>query len=484
MATVILDKVNAHFPIYGAQQRSLRKALFQRATGGSIEREGKNDERISVKALNDISLTLNDGDRVGLIGHNGAGKSTLLKLMAGIYEPVSGSIKIEGRVTPLFDVMPGLDGEDSGYENIVTSGLLIGLTRKQIEAKIPEIEEFCELGEYLTLPVRTYSSGMAMRLGFALATALDPGVLLMDEGIGTGDQRFAERAETRMMDFVGRSRILVLASHSDRMIRKMCNKAIWLDSGRIVAFGPVNEICDEYYESVHAAAVAVEEARQLERAALAKEAGLAEDQVEVEPVPEVVVTKKEKVWNSTQFSLPGSDVDIYIERTGEVECISGSIATSDGLCTSQFPIQSSIHIKLRYRVTKDLAFPIVPNFHFYDEAGQRVFVSMPEELPPSKAGEYSLECVVPPFQLNNGRYSINPAISSFSKATMVHFSVVNAFRFEVIEEPNADPRRHGWELALPGQTRPRLPWFGRQVEETGRQPQLADQLEQADQSLV
>lgn len=253
MATVVLENVNAHFPIYGAQQRSLRKTIIQRATGGSIEREGKHSERVVVKALNDISLTLHDGDRVGLIGHNGAGKSTLLKLMAGIYEPVSGTVRVEGRVTPLFDTLPGLDSEDSGYENIITSGMLIGLTREQIEAKIPAIEEFCELGEYLNLPVRTYSTGMTMRLGFALVTALDPGVLLVDEGFGTGDLRFAERARARMREFVGRSRIMVLASHSDSTIRAMCNKAIMLEAGRIVAIGPVDEITQRYQASVHAA---------------------------------------------------------------------------------------------------------------------------------------------------------------------------------------------------------------------------------------
>ncbi len=257
MATVILENVNAHFPIYGGQQRSLRKALLQRATGGAIEREGKNSERMVVKALTDISLTLRDGDRVGLIGHNGAGKSTLLKLIAGIYEPVSGTIQVEGRVTPLFDAMPGLDGEDTGYENIITSGMLIGMTRRQIEEKIPEIEEFCELGEYLNLPVRTYSTGMTMRLGFALVTALDPGVLIMDEGFGTGDLRFAERAEARMRDFVGRSRIMVLASHSDRTIKSMCNKAVMMEAGRIVAFGSVDEISERYQASVYAAGAAV-----------------------------------------------------------------------------------------------------------------------------------------------------------------------------------------------------------------------------------
>ena len=253
MATVILENVSVEFPIYGAQQRSLHKAIFKRATGGLIERNGKHQDRVVVKALSDISLTLRDGDRLGLIGHNGSGKSTLLKLIAGIYQPVSGQVRVEGRVTPLFDAMPGLDGEGSGYENIITSGMLIGLTRRQIEAKIPEIEEFCELGEYLNLPVRTYSTGMTMRLGFALVTALDPGVLLMDEGFGTGDLRFAERAEARMNDFIGRSQIMVLASHSDNTIRSMCNKAVLMEAGRVVAFGPVDDVCGQYYRSVHAA---------------------------------------------------------------------------------------------------------------------------------------------------------------------------------------------------------------------------------------
>ena len=155
-------------------------------------------------------------------------------------------------MTPLFDMMPGLDLEDSGYENIVTCGLLLGLSRDEIESKIPNVEEFCELGEYLALPVRTYSTGMMMRLGFALVTAIDPGVLLMDEGIGAGDARFTERAEKRLKEFVGRSRILVLASHSNAMIKSMCNKAALLQAGSLVAFGPVDEVFEQYSSIVHA----------------------------------------------------------------------------------------------------------------------------------------------------------------------------------------------------------------------------------------
>ena len=252
MAKVVLEDVSVDFPIY-ATQRNLRTAIFQRATGGLIQRQGKNQKRVVVKALAGVSMTLDDGDRLGLIGHNGCGKSTLLKVLAGIYEPIEGRLLVEGRVTPLFEMMPGLDPEDSGYENIVTAGMLLGLTRREIEARIPEIEEFSELGEYLSLPVRTYSTGMTMRLGFALVTNLDPGILLMDEGIGAGDARFAERAEQRLKEFVGRSRIVVVASHAPALIRSICNKAALMATGRIIAIGPVDDILDAYQSILHGA---------------------------------------------------------------------------------------------------------------------------------------------------------------------------------------------------------------------------------------
>jgi ABC-type polysaccharide/polyol phosphate transport system ATPase subunit len=254
MARVVLNGVHVDFPIYGTQNRSLRNAIYKRATGGVIKRDGERSDRVVVKALSGISMQLEEGDRLGLVGHNGSGKSTLLKAIAGIYEPNQGSLLVEGRVTPLFDMMPGLDVEDSGYENLFTAGLLLGMSRDYIESKIPEIEEICELGEYLSLPVRTYSAGMMTRLGYALVTSLDPDILLMDEGFGAADLRFAERSAERMDEFIGRSRIMVLASHSDSMIASICNKAAWLQEGVLVAIGPVDEIFGKYHDSVHAKA--------------------------------------------------------------------------------------------------------------------------------------------------------------------------------------------------------------------------------------
>lgn len=249
MTELVLDHVNVDFPIYGTQ-RSLRKVLLTRATGGLIGHEASGSSRITVHALVDISVHLHEGDRLGLVGHNGAGKSTLLKVMAGVYEPTSGHVFSQGNVTPLFDTMPGLDPEDTGYENAVTAGMLLGKTRQEIEEKIPGIEEFCELGEYFALPVRSYSAGMITRLGFALATAFDPGILLMDEGIAAGDARFADRAAKRMEEFIGRSPILVLASHSEDMIRATCNKAALMRAGRIVTLGTVDEVIDEYHDLI------------------------------------------------------------------------------------------------------------------------------------------------------------------------------------------------------------------------------------------
>jgi ABC-type polysaccharide/polyol phosphate transport system ATPase subunit len=250
MTSILLEDVSVDFPIYGAE-RSFRKVLFERATGGLVQRDGRKLDRIVVKALTDISLSLTEGDRLGLVGHNGAGKSTLLRVMAGAYAPVKGRITVEGKITPLFDVLPGLDGEDTGYQNIITAGLFFGMSRREIEAIVPDIEEFSELGEYLNLPVRTYSSGMMMRLGFAFATAMHPGILLMDEGIGAGDARFAERAVKRMEEFIGRSRIVVLASHANEMIKSLCNKAALMQSGRILAIGPVKDILAQYHELIH-----------------------------------------------------------------------------------------------------------------------------------------------------------------------------------------------------------------------------------------
>ena len=245
MAEIVLKDVVAEFPIYGSQL-SLRNVLFGRVVGGVLRRQNDAGKRVVVRALDNVSLTINHGDQVGIIGHNGAGKSTMLRVFAGIYEPSQGTISIEGRVSPLFNTSPGLDLDDTGYENIVTCGLLLGMTRAEIERKLPEIEAFSELSDYLALPARTYSSGMLVRLGFAIATAIDPEILLLDEELGAGDARFAMQAAKRVKGLIDRSSIMVLASHSAELISQMCNRAILLDHGRVVADGPAKDVLELY----------------------------------------------------------------------------------------------------------------------------------------------------------------------------------------------------------------------------------------------
>ena len=238
MANLYLDSVSVNFPIYNFDARSVKKKFLKISTGGSLS---SNDNMVIVKALHNITFHLKHGDRVGLIGHNGSGKSTLLRVLAGIYEPSLGCIYSEGMVSPLLDIMLGVNQESTGYENILMRGLLLGLKRKQIRDKFNEIAEFTELGEYLYAPVRTYSAGMQLRLAFAVAICIEPDILLMDEMIEVGDASFVKKAKRYLENFIDRSSILVLASHSNETIQKFCSKVIWLENGRCRFFGPVAE---------------------------------------------------------------------------------------------------------------------------------------------------------------------------------------------------------------------------------------------------
>ena len=245
MASIALDDVVIDFPLYGARP-GLRSTIVRRAVGGLLQPSDDADKPIVVRALDHLTVKLRHGDFVGLVGHNGAGKSTLLRVLAGIYEPIHGRCEIEGGVSPLFNAAPGIHPDDTGYENIVTCGLFLGMTREEIERKMADIDAFAELGDFLSLPVRTYSAGMVLRLGFAIATAIDPQILLLDEGISAGDARFALHARERMKLLISRSSIMVLASHSDELIRAMCNRAILLDRGKIVADGTVDDILAQH----------------------------------------------------------------------------------------------------------------------------------------------------------------------------------------------------------------------------------------------
>ena len=243
-----LRDVSVDFPIYSGGSRSLKKVLFNRTTQGNLARDAR--DRITVQALSDITLDIANGDRLAIIGANGAGKSTLLKVLAGIYAPTRGHMHASGRVSALLTPSIGLNPDATGRENVITRGMFMDVHPRQMRDRVDEIADFTELGYYMDMPVRTYSSGMMVRLCFAVATSVRPEILLMDEWIGAGDAAFFAKAQQRMADFLSATSILTLASHSLPLLQEWCNRAVLLDHGRITAMGSVEEVAAFYTRSI------------------------------------------------------------------------------------------------------------------------------------------------------------------------------------------------------------------------------------------
>ncbi len=244
MASISVQNVGLEYPIIDTHT-SFRTALVSKYVGGIIG-QGVEERRPHVTALRNINLDLKDGDRLGLVGHNGSGKTTLIRLLGGVLEPTVGTLRITGSAATLVTQGLGVDSEDTGYDNIRLVGLYLGMSPAEITERTKEIAEFTELGEFLHLPVKTYSTGMTVRLAFAITTAITPEIMIMDEGIGAGDARFAKKAQQRVNDVINRCSVMVLASHSSSLISQMCNKAAILNHGEIIAQGSVDDILKEY----------------------------------------------------------------------------------------------------------------------------------------------------------------------------------------------------------------------------------------------
>jgi len=250
---ISLHNVDIEFPIYGVNARSLKNLVLRASTGGVIS--FPNDSKVIVSALSQISLEIKSGERVGLIGHNGAGKTTLLRVLAGVYEPVRGAMKRIGRTSSLFDLSYGFDPNSTGLENILIRGMYLGLDRATLLKLRDGIAEFSELGGYIHIPVNTYSAGMLMRLAFAISTSVSPDILLMDEWLAVGDANFQKKAEERLLELIGGSGILVIATHSLGIMERVCNRLIWLDSGKVIADGPFGEVKEKFLAANGSASV-------------------------------------------------------------------------------------------------------------------------------------------------------------------------------------------------------------------------------------
>lgn len=248
MAYLRLHNVCVDFPVYYGGSASLKKELLDAAMRKQRNLARDSADRISVRALNEITLDINNGDRIALIGANGAGKTTLLKVLAGIYEPTAGFIETSGAISSMLDINVGFNPDATGYENILLRGMFMNIRPEAMKKHVTQIAEFTELGPYLDMPVRTYSAGMNVRLSFAIATCMQPEILLMDEWLRAGDAGFLEKAKQRVEDFVRSSSIMVLASHSIPLLEQWCNRGILLEEGRIRAVGDVKVALSEYRE--------------------------------------------------------------------------------------------------------------------------------------------------------------------------------------------------------------------------------------------
>ena len=245
MASIALSNVTVDIPIYNSQSRSLKKKVLSLATGGRIGFSEKG--KVTVRSLENLSFTVNSNERVGLIGHNGAGKSTLLRVLSKVYWPTSGKAEIEGNIGSLISISLGIDTEATGLENIFLRGALLGISKDTIEKEIESLIEFSDLGEFINMPVRTYSTGMHMRLAFAVSTMISPDILLMDEWLSVGDEKFQKKAENRLNNLIERSNILVIATHSKTLLERCCDRVIWLEHGRVKMDGSTKDVVKSYF---------------------------------------------------------------------------------------------------------------------------------------------------------------------------------------------------------------------------------------------
>lgn len=414
-AAITVENLSKKY-IIGHQRQARYTALRDVLTDGVKRTVGRllhprarqiDSEHEEFWALRDISLEIQQGDRVGIIGRNGAGKSTLLKILSRITEPTTGQIKIKGRVSSLLEVGTGFHPELTGRENIFLNGAILGMSRAEITKKFDEIVAFAEVEKFLDTPVKHYSSGMYVRLAFAVAANLEPEILIVDEVLAVGDAQFQKKCLGKMEEVGKEGRTVLFVSHNMPMISNLCQKGIFLQAGGLSFQGPISEAVLKYYQGTGGQNKG-EQARGFE---------------------------------SDAAALLGAEL-VGPGKMGEIT------------------IHDALVVRMRYKIKRPVVGRCVPNFHFYASDGSCVFVSNAENVTPMAPGEYRADCTIPGNLLNEGAYFVGLALTTYSDAGSfdVEFFDRNALTFNVIDPMDERSNRYGYAGPVPGVIRPKLVW--------------------------
>jgi lipopolysaccharide transport system ATP-binding protein len=360
-------------------------------------------------ALRGLNFEIQQGDRVGIIGRNGAGKSTLLKILSRITEPTCGQIKIKGRVSSLLEVGTGFHPELTGRENIFLNGAILGMSKAEIARKFDEIVAFAEVEKFLDTPVKRYSSGMYVRLAFAVAANLEPEILIVDEVLAVGDQQFQKKCLGKMEEVGKEGRTVIFVSHSMPTVTSLCDRAILLESGMVAKMGPTSEVVMHYY-------------------------------------------------TSDQASPASADFSAKYIGDETTRLLKGEIKNSRSEVALEVAIDEAFTVEMTYDILKDNGPHLIPNFYFYTASGECAFVTVSDHQLRFGKGACTAVCHVPASLVNEGCYFVGLALSSFESGVQVHFFEKNALSFNVSDSMGNGSTRAGWAGAMPGAVRPKLDW--------------------------
>ena len=380
-------------------------------------------------ALRDVSFQVRRGEALGIIGHNGAGKSTILKLLSGITAPTEGAITIDGRLSALIEVGSGFHPELTGRENVFLSGSILGMRRREIAAKLDSIIDFAGIRQFIDTPVKRYSSGMHVRLGFAIAAHLDPDILLLDEVLAVGDAAFQEKCLRRIKELEAAGTTIVFISHDLSAVQRLCERVILMRRGQIAADGPPRDVIQEYHEA----------------------------KVAPDSLAEGRRTLAHREWHDAD-TAPGNEV---------VRLRSARVRTATGETTDAPDIRRPVGIEVVYDVLEP-GIVLIPNYHFINQDGLHVFSIQDVESEwrhrPRPAGRYVSTAWIPGNFLSAGSLSVDVAVSSHVPFVRVHALTQGAVAFQVVDEFDGEGARGDYMGEYPGVVRPIVNWTT-QVEE-------------------